>query len=205
MGGRAGVGEGGREGGRGGPGCGTIFLARLGSTVEILHNKIRGNVGHKIPPGILGLSKKNTGYGGSKPLYLSSLIRGRDLREIFNGAKHTNFLPSNADLLYLLYPAPRTPKNICAAICEAIAGRGWPGPAPREEDPRQELNGTQWTSLLATIFVLFTTLHVYLSRAPLNGRVCLPLPAAQVSWTLLGTFYMRIERSNPKSLGWFKE
>ena len=37
-------------------GCGTILFTRLGSTVEILHNKIRLFVGLDISRGILGLS-----------------------------------------------------------------------------------------------------------------------------------------------------
>ena len=109
--------------------------------------------------------------------------------------------PSNADLLYL----PRTPPP--HKYLRSTSGtRGWPGPAPREAELDQALNGTQWASLISSPFSFsFPFLHACLSRAPMNGRVCLPLPAAQVSWTLLSTFSMRRERSNPKLLVWFKE
>ena len=113
------------------------------------------------------------GGGGGRRI---SLIRGRDLRKIFYGAKHTNFPLSNADLLYL----PRTRTN----ICEATAGRGWPGPAPGEAGLDQARNGTQWASLLTTVSFSFPFLHACLSRAPLDVEGLFALPAAQISWTI---------------------
>ena len=51
-------------GGEKGSGVVLFFFTRLGSIVEILHNKIRGIVGHKNSAGHPGSFEKNTGMGG---------------------------------------------------------------------------------------------------------------------------------------------
>ena len=113
------------------------------------------------------------GSGGGRRI---SLIPGRDLRKIFYRSKHTNFPPSNVDLLYL----PRTRTN----TCEATAGRNWPGPAPREAELDQALNGAQWASLLATIFVLLPSPACLPFSGPFERGGFIALLAAQVSWTI---------------------
>ena len=101
--------------------------------------------------------------------------------------------------IFFIYPAPRTRTN----ICEATAGRGWPGLAPR--DPRQGLTETQWTSLLATIFVLLYFPACLPVSGPYEreGLFAPPCNAGIVDppWH----FLQRSERSKPKLLGWFKE
>ena len=76
--GRAGGGEGGREGG-GDPGVVLFFFTRLGSAVEILHNKTRGIVGHKNFVGHPGTFEKIRGTRGQsrsfKPILISCMVR----------------------------------------------------------------------------------------------------------------------------------
>ena len=128
--------------------CGVVFAVAT-SQFSVLNFCTMVSIGCRLPPG---------GRRRINHLYSSSLIRRRDLRKIFNGAKHI-IPPSNADLYLPRTPLPHKYLRNSATRLARLSPKGGGGSQPRPYCSPMDIPPPFLFSLL---------LHACLSRAPVN-------------------------------------